>query len=161
MTGLDPNRILAQAKQRGIPESTFKTLTSAGLNLGTWLSGFDSVQSSVLHSVDTIRNHPLLNFQETTVKASEAVMGVGEEGEAAAASCAAGAPPVSVGGPAAASVARTRLPKISVTGLVICPTTGRLDLLTPTDPETQKLVNEQRAMLAKAGLLKQEESQPH
>ena len=141
MTGLDPNRILAQAKQRGIPESTFKTLTSAGLNLGTWLSGFDSVQSSVLHSVETIRNHPLLHF---------------EEGAAAAAAAAAAADPS-----APAGAAPARLPKITVTGLVICPRTGRLDLLTPTDPGTQKLVDEQRGILSKAGLIDQEEVKPH
>lgn len=116
MTGLDPNKILTQAKQRGIPESTFKTLACAGLNLDSWLSGFESVQSSVLHSVETIRNHPLLSFEETSVLKNSV--------DATASS-------------AAPSVAKTRLPKISVTGMVICPTTGRLDLLTPPDSEAQ------------------------
>jgi hypothetical protein len=34
-----------------------------------------------------------------------------------------------------------------VTGLVICPTTGRLDLVTETDPATQALVDRQSAEL--------------
>jgi hypothetical protein len=134
MTGLDPSKILLQAKQRGVPDSTFKTLSSAGLNLESWLSGFASVESSVRHSVETIRNHPLLNFQETSIKSSALALS--------------GVPTPPGTGSIAGSVARTRLPKISVTGLVICPTTGKLDLLTETDPETQALVDRQNAELA-------------
>lgn len=35
-------------------------LTSAGLDLKTWLTGFDSVEESVSHSVNMIKNHPAL-----------------------------------------------------------------------------------------------------
>ena len=159
MTGMDPTRILHQAKQRGIPESTFKTLASAGLNLESWLSGFASVESSVLHSVDTIRNHPLLNFQETSVKASEAeamlALAAGDNDTASSST----ATTHSTAAVPAGSVARTRIPKISVTGLVICPTTGKLTLLTPADPDTQALLDrldkekaeEEAAAAAKTG----------
>eukprot|EP00696_Hemimastix_kukwesjijk_P009408 gnl/Hemi2/21907_TR7319_c0_g1_i1.p1 gnl/Hemi2/21907_TR7319_c0_g1~~gnl/Hemi2/21907_TR7319_c0_g1_i1.p1 ORF type:complete len:347 (-),score=74.41 gnl/Hemi2/21907_TR7319_c0_g1_i1:111-995(-) len=85
MTGLDGGKILQQARQRGVPDTTFKTLSAAGLNLNSWLTGFESVASSVLHSVDTVRNHPLL---------------------------------------------LDTAPALSVHGLIICPTTGKLDLLT-------------------------------
>lgn len=139
---MNPQRILEQAKQRGVPESTFQTLAAAGLNLDSWLSGFASVQSSVLHSVDTIRNHPLLSFKDTTVKTSEALLPQERDGMAAAASAAASAA-AGGGDDHFVSVARTRLPKITVTGLVICPTTGRLDLLTEADEATRALVEQQ------------------
>lgn len=126
MTGMDPSRLLAQAKQRGIPESTFKTLKAAGLDLDSWLSGFDNVRDSVLHSVETIRNHPLLKFEDTTVKASDSLS-------------ASAIPLPSVGG-----VAKMRIPKITVTGFVICPVTGRLDLVTPTDERTEALLAQQQ-----------------
>jgi len=144
MTGMNPSKVLEQARQRGVPESTFKTLRSAGLNLDAWLSGFQSVQSSVLHSVETIRNHPLLSFHDATLPAAkvsqlhaEVAGTAGQQQGADAAATAAGLP----------SVARARLPRISVSGLVICPTTGRLDLLTETDAETQALVDRQNALL--------------
>jgi len=139
MTGMNPQRILEQAKQRGVPESTFQTLAAAGLNLDSWLSGFASVQSSVLHSVDTIRNHPLLSFKDTTVKVTDALLPQERDGAPPAPATADG------GDEHFVSVARTRLPKITVTGLVICPTTGRLDLLTDTDDATRKLVEQQCA----------------
>ena len=146
MTGMNPSLVLQQAKQRGVPDATFKTLSSAGLNLQGWLSGFQSVRESVLHSVDTIRNHPLLNFQETTVNKASQQQQQQQilETEASAAS---EQQPSASGSPALASVARTRLPRITVTGLVICPTTGRLDLVTETDPATQALVDRQSAEL--------------
>jgi carbonic anhydrase len=127
MTGMDPNRILDQAKQRGIPDATFKTLRAAGLDLDSWLSGFDNVVTSVQHSVDTIKNHPLLNFAETSVKATQAITPLTTK------SALASAPP---------TVAKTRIPKITVTGFVICPTTGKLDLVTPTDERTRALIEE-------------------
>jgi len=98
MTGLDPSKVLGLARSRGVPESTFNTLQAAGLNLDQWLSGFENVQSSVKHSVETIRNHPLLPQAPNSSK------------------------------------------KVSVTGLVICPTTGRLDLVTEPDKETAQLL---------------------
>ena len=100
MTGLDSSKILNQAKQRGIPASTFSTLKAAGLDLDSWLSGFDNVRSSVIHSVETIKNHPLLCFDDAHVKANDAPTKPGETEVA---------PP---------SVAKLRIPKITVTGMV-------------------------------------------
>jgi carbonic anhydrase len=130
MTGMDPSRLLSQAKQRGIPDATFKTLKASGLDLDSWLSGFDNVRSSVLHSVDTIKNHPLLNFEETSVLAAQQIA------PATLGGCAATTQPPPV------SVQKTIIPKITVTGFVICPTTGKLDIVTPMDEQTQALINE-------------------
>ncbi|PES15752.1 carbonic anhydrase, partial [Bacillus anthracis] len=35
------------------------TLQQAGIDLSTWLTGFQNVQESVQHSVEIIRQHPL------------------------------------------------------------------------------------------------------
>jgi hypothetical protein len=101
MTGLDPSKILNAAKAHGIPDTTFKTLQAAGLNLESWLSGFSSVQTSVQHSVDTIRNHPLLHCHEGahSRKTSSADHVAVAPTEAAA---------------------TTTKPRITVTGFVIC-----------------------------------------
>jgi len=125
MTGLDPAKILTQAKAHGIPAATFKTLASAGLNLDGWLSGFSSVQTSVQHSVDTIRNHPLLHCVKPdggshSRKTSEVA-------------------------PAPAQQQEASKPPITVTGFVICTTTGRLDLVTEASPEIEDLLQRHKA----------------
>jgi len=130
MTGMNPKRILEQAQARGIPESTFQTLSAAGLDLDSWLSGFESVESSVLHSVRTIKNHPLLNFDAHASNKAAPLEPI--DGD----SLGVGSSPSHADSPR--SVARRSLPKITVTGLVICPTTGRLDLVTPPANEQIK-----------------------
>jgi carbonic anhydrase len=60
MTGLDPQSVLEKAKQRGVAEDTVELLTHAGINLNSWLSGFENVEESVLQSVNMVRNHPLM-----------------------------------------------------------------------------------------------------
>lgn len=60
MSGLNASSILEKAKERGVEDSCLNLLTSAGLDLKTWLTGFHSVEESVSHSVNLIKNHPLL-----------------------------------------------------------------------------------------------------
>ncbi|NTU26168.1 carbonic anhydrase [Bacillus tequilensis] len=60
MSGLNASSILEKAKERGVEENCLNLLTSAGLDLKTWLTGFHSVEESVSHSVNLIKNHPLL-----------------------------------------------------------------------------------------------------
>ncbi|CAH1195166.1 hypothetical protein PAECIP111893_00628 [Paenibacillus plantiphilus] len=60
MTGLNPETMIQHMKERGITGDTIDTLLHSGINLKRWLTGFDSVQESVLNSVSIIRNHPLL-----------------------------------------------------------------------------------------------------
>lgn len=60
MSGLNASSILEKAKERGVEDSCLNLLTSAGLDLKTWLTGFHSVEESVSHSVNMIKNHPLL-----------------------------------------------------------------------------------------------------
>lgn len=60
MTGLNSDSILDKAKERGISDEVFNTLTNAGIKLSRWLTGFDDVQQAVEGSVDLIRRHPVL-----------------------------------------------------------------------------------------------------
>lgn len=46
--------------ERGIPQNTIDTLQNAGISLYRWLNGFDNVVDSVRHTVQMVKNHPLL-----------------------------------------------------------------------------------------------------
>jgi carbonic anhydrase len=60
MTGLSCARIVDKARARGISDDTLQTLKNSGIDLETWLVGFDHVDDAVRRSVEVIRNHPLL-----------------------------------------------------------------------------------------------------
>lgn len=60
MNAIDPACILAAAQQRGISDHTLTTLRAAGIDLEAWLKGFDNVTDSVRHTVNIIRDHPLI-----------------------------------------------------------------------------------------------------
>lgn len=60
MRAIDPSRILGHAQERGVSAETIATLRGAGIDLDSWLKGFDNVQDSVRHTVATIRSHPLM-----------------------------------------------------------------------------------------------------
>jgi len=60
MTGMGHREILDQARTAGIDDQTIATLQHAGINLESWLTGFDSPAAGVHASVRMIRQHPLL-----------------------------------------------------------------------------------------------------
>src|SRR5690348_2046972 len=60
MTGLSCAHILEKARARGISDDTLRTLQHSGIDLNSWLVGFDKAESGVRKSIDVIRNHPLL-----------------------------------------------------------------------------------------------------
>ena len=60
MRGLNPEAFLGAAREHGIPDERIDMLKNAGIDLDQWLTGFDNVQDSVRHTVDTIRSHPLM-----------------------------------------------------------------------------------------------------
>lgn len=60
MSALKSDNMIQSMKDRGISEETLKTLTYSGINFEQWLHGFDNVSESVAHSVDIIKNHPLM-----------------------------------------------------------------------------------------------------
>jgi carbonic anhydrase len=60
MSMISAEDMLNRMKQQGITDETISLLLNAGINLMTWLRGFDSVEESVKRSVEVISNHPLL-----------------------------------------------------------------------------------------------------
>lgn len=60
MRGLNPETFLSRTQEKGIPEDRIVTLRNAGIDLDSWLTGFDNVEDSVRHTVSIIRRHPLM-----------------------------------------------------------------------------------------------------
>ncbi|WP_338659663.1 carbonic anhydrase [Paraclostridium sordellii] len=81
MCNLDTQNLLDKIVRKGIPNETINILSNSGIDIKKWLHGFESVEESIIDSVEMVKNHPLT-------------------------------------------------PKdIVVHGLVICPTTGKLDIV--------------------------------
>lgn len=60
MRDLSSENFLEKVKSSGIPEDRLTTLSHAGIDLNSWLTGFDSVEDIVHHTVNLIKNHPLM-----------------------------------------------------------------------------------------------------
>ncbi|TRY28033.1 carbonic anhydrase [Brevibacillus sp. LEMMJ03] len=60
MSMISADEMLHKMKEQGITAETISLLQNAGINLKTWLRGFESVEESVKRSVEVIANHPLL-----------------------------------------------------------------------------------------------------
>jgi carbonic anhydrase len=60
MTGIDHEAILKHARAAGIGEKTIAALKKSGVDLESWLAGFESPAVGVHASVRMIRDHPLL-----------------------------------------------------------------------------------------------------
>lgn len=59
MINTQPKKILDTMVENGIPIETLSTLTHAGVDLESWLKGFESVEESVKSTVLTVKKHPL------------------------------------------------------------------------------------------------------
>lgn len=60
MTKLDGEQVLEKAYKRGITPQTLATVKHAGVDINTWLRGFESEEKAVLESVEAIENHPMM-----------------------------------------------------------------------------------------------------
>ncbi len=60
MSSIDPDQLIKKMVDRGIKQETIDLLNYSGANLHDWLCGFKSVQENVRHSVEVIKNHPLI-----------------------------------------------------------------------------------------------------
>ncbi|WP_110927839.1 beta-class carbonic anhydrase [Bacillus massiliglaciei] len=60
MASVNPDEVIKQMVDRDIPEGTIDTIEHSGINLRSWLKGFDDVYESVRESVNIIKNHPLI-----------------------------------------------------------------------------------------------------
>jgi carbonic anhydrase len=60
MGAIKAEAIMEKMVERGIPKERLEMLKYSGIDLENWLKGFDSVEESVKHSVNLLKNHPLL-----------------------------------------------------------------------------------------------------
>lgn len=60
MSAIEPEQMLKKMVDRGITQETINMLNYSGVELNDWLRGFTDVQQTVKHSVDMVRNHPLM-----------------------------------------------------------------------------------------------------
>jgi carbonic anhydrase len=60
MRHVDQRATIAKMHAAGVPEDRLATLRGAGVDVEQWLEGFDSVDASVLASVQAVRAHPLV-----------------------------------------------------------------------------------------------------
>jgi carbonic anhydrase len=60
MGAIKAEAMIEKMVERGIPKERLEMLKYSGVDLENWLKGFDSVEESVKHSVNMLKNHPLL-----------------------------------------------------------------------------------------------------
>lgn len=60
MSAIDPESMIHHMIERGVNEDIINTVKFSGIDLVEWLRGFGDVSTSVLKSVELIRNHPLM-----------------------------------------------------------------------------------------------------
>jgi len=60
MSAIKTDQIIGKMTTRGVNPNVIEILKNSGVNVEDWLEGFSDVKESVLHSVDMIRNHPLM-----------------------------------------------------------------------------------------------------
>lgn len=60
MSAIQPQETLQKMTDRGISQDTINMLKYSGVDLNEWLRGFEDVHETVRHSVEMVRNHPLM-----------------------------------------------------------------------------------------------------
>lgn len=58
--GMDSQEMLHLMKQRGVDEEHIQLMRHCGIDLDSWLHGFDETDTAVLETVDLVKNHPLM-----------------------------------------------------------------------------------------------------
>lgn len=58
--GMNAEEMLHLMRERGIDEEHISLMRHCGIDLDSWLHGFDDGEESVRQTVDLIRNHPLM-----------------------------------------------------------------------------------------------------
>lgn len=58
--GMDGAEMLHLMKERGVDNEHISLMKHCGIDLESWLHGFDDTNAAVLETVDLVRNHPLV-----------------------------------------------------------------------------------------------------
>ncbi len=58
--GMDSVHMLSLMRGRGIDEEHISLMRHCGIDLDSWLHGFDDTEAAVAETVDLVRNHPLV-----------------------------------------------------------------------------------------------------
>lgn len=58
--GMDSQEMLHLMRERGIDEEHINLMKHCGIDLDSWLHGFDDTNAAVLETVDLVKNHPLV-----------------------------------------------------------------------------------------------------
>lgn len=65
--GMDANEMLNLMRSRGISDEYINLMMHCGIDLKSWLHGFEDTHAAVEETVDLVRNHPLIPT-DVTVK---------------------------------------------------------------------------------------------
>ena len=58
--GMDSEEMLHLMRERGVDDEHISLMRHCGIDLNSWLHGFDDTPSAILETVDLVRNHPLM-----------------------------------------------------------------------------------------------------
>lgn len=58
--GMNAKEMLELMRERGIDEEHISLMRHCGIDLDSWLHGFDDTDEAIAETVDLIRNHPLM-----------------------------------------------------------------------------------------------------
>lgn len=58
--GMNAKEMLHLMRERGISEEHISLMKHCGIDLDSWLHGFDDTESAIAETVDLVRNHPLM-----------------------------------------------------------------------------------------------------
>lgn len=58
--GMDGKEMLELMRERGIDEEHISLMKHCGIDLESWLHGFDDTEEAVMETVDLVKNHPLV-----------------------------------------------------------------------------------------------------
>lgn len=58
--GMDSEEMLQLMRERGVDDEHISLMRHCGIDLNSWLHGFDDTESAILETVDLVRNHPLM-----------------------------------------------------------------------------------------------------